>query len=214
MLTVAENGNGTSSPHSSTSQLPGFRWLLLALGTTAGNGQLPLSCPHRADRTVALIFEQEAVRAAPEEQPPAPALKRETTTHHPGVEVQAASSFQYQGKTFSGVFPSYPARLVLLPASVPPHRVCCIVFKYNQVWASQISVDPVSLRQAVLRKGSRFLQQLLVQHRSMPALTAFLLRPPPGREQQKVIPPGKREISHIVGTSINSSYCCSFPLIL
>lgn len=153
MLTVAENGNGTSSPHSSTSQLPGFRWLLLALGTTAGNGQLPLSCPHRADRRVALIFEQEAVRAAPEEQPPAPALKRETTTHHPGVEVQAASSFQYQGKTFSGVFPSYPARLVLLPASVPPHRVCCIVFKYNQVWASQISVDPVSPPSGSAKKG-------------------------------------------------------------
>lgn len=49
LLTVAGNGNGPCSPHSSTSQLPGFRWLLLALGTTAGNGQLPLSSPHRAD---------------------------------------------------------------------------------------------------------------------------------------------------------------------
>lgn len=103
-----------------------------------------------------LIDEQQAVRAAPEGATPSPCSQK--GNNHPPprcdpVEVQAESCFQYQGKSFPGAFPSHPALLVLLPATVPPHRVCCIVFKYNQVWASQLSVDPMSPLSGNVKKG-------------------------------------------------------------
>lgn len=103
-----------------------------------------------------LIHEQQAGRAVPEGASPSPHSQK--GNNHPPprygpAEVQAASSFQYQGKAFPGAFPSYPALVVLLLSPVPPHRVCCIVFKYNQVWASQISVDPMSPLSGNAKKG-------------------------------------------------------------
>lgn len=103
-----------------------------------------------------LMDEQQAVRAAPEGATPSPPSQR--GTNHPPprcgpAELQAASCFQDQGKAFPGAFPSYPALLVPLPAPVPPHRVCCIVFKYNQVWASHISADPMSPLSGSAKKG-------------------------------------------------------------
>lgn len=49
MLSPTDAGNDSEpcSPHSSTSLLPGSTWLLLALSTAGGNGQLILSSPHR-----------------------------------------------------------------------------------------------------------------------------------------------------------------------
>lgn len=167
-----------------------------------------------------LIDAQQVVRAAPEGATPSP-CSQQGNTHPPPrcgtAEVQAASSFQYQGKAFPGVFPSYAARLVLLPAPVPPHRVCCIVFKYNQVWASQVSVDPMSPLSGNAKKGVT-IPPPAVNTASLNANPHSL--PPPASPRQRAAksdspPPGKeRRFSHIVGTSINSSNCCSFPLIL
>lgn len=143
-----------------------------------------------------LIDEQQAVRAAPEGA--TSSLNSQKGNNHPPprcgpAEVQAESSFQHQRKAFPGAFPSYPALLVLLPAPVPPHRVCCIVFKYNQVWASQISVDPMSPLSGNAKKGVTIPHQLLVQHHLMRILTALLLQPPPRQRAAESDPPQGKE---------------------
>lgn len=136
-----------------------------------------------------LIDEQQATRAAPEGATTSPCSQK--GNNHPPprcgpAEVQATSCFQPQGKSFPGAFPSYPALLVLFPIPVPPHRVCCIVFKYNQAWASQVSVDLMSPLSGNAKKRVT-IPPPAVSTASLNANPHSL--PPPGREQQKVIPP-------------------------
>lgn len=55
-----------------------------------------------------------------------------------------------------------------------------------------------------------------VQHHLLQTLPAFLPQPPLSREQAENNSFGekRKEISHIMGTSINFSICRSFPFIL
>lgn len=122
------------------------------------------------------------------EQPPAPALKRETTTHHPGVvqqrsRLQAASNLRENPS--QEPFPLTQHFLYCFPYQFP-HRVCCIVFKYNQAWASQVSVDLMSPLSGNAKKRVT-IPPPAVSTASLNANPHSL--PPPGREQQKVIPP-------------------------